>query len=159
MRISEFGFGGAALGNIKPQEKKNVKRKEKLALAPYEIFIKKLKEKEARDRRTIINKKAWALFKEQKKEMLRRMNRQRPDYKVLNKWRLKAYANEELTRSLDGLTAGKAWYLLKQCWEGYTARAVNSDIEGMRHYARGIEKYLWLLEEPAVGDFNMEDEK
>lgn len=167
--LTEFGFSGGLNTSqvIKSQEikeriliekhknkhkseSKQARKNNEKGLAPYELFLKRLKAKEISTKRKIINKRAWAIFKKHQKEMLKKMDLQNPEYKPFSKWRLAAYRDQELTRSLNGITAGKAWTLLTKCWDGFIARAKNGDIDGMKYYAEGIDKYLWLLEEPAL---------
>lgn len=130
----------AAINRLKQLELK--KREE-----TYKEFTKKLKKYIYNQRRKIVYRKASKIVRSIKKERYRYQDMSNPKYKVINKWRMHQFKDYPLTRSYDGLTAGQAWNLLKNCWIGFRMCSESNDEEGMEFYAKGILKYQYLLEE------------
>jgi|SRR3982751_2422257 len=121
----------------------NYESKSEIFLANLKKHLVSLKRKQETQKR----KKARRFVQDMKKESYRYEDMQKPNYKVYNKYRYSYFANQVLTRSMSGLTVAKAWHLLSKCWIGFKKSHRLNNIEGMRFYGKGIQKYLWLLEE------------
>ncbi len=132
---------------IPPIEKKKIS----------DVFLTALKKEKQRQKKRVRYatriKPAARYIAEMKKEVKKYGDMQHPEYKVVNMYRFNAFRNHLLMRSSEGLTAGEAWVLLRKCWLGFKVAQQVGNERGMRFYARGIQKYVYLLEEVPI-DFS-----
>lgn len=116
-----------------------------------EVFLENLKKYLQKQNKKKFDKIVKKELKYLKKQEYLYKDLQNPNYKRLNVYRFNP--NYILTRSFNNLTAGQAWNSLSQCWSAFKINYSSNNKEGMKHYALGIQKYLYLLEELPV-DFS-----
>lgn len=136
----------------KKEEKKILKAKV-LKMTDSQKFIYIVKDKLKKNQQVLLHKKKVEYYQSLKKERYRYKDMEHPEYKENNIYKMYYYKNYMLSRCINGMRVKQAWNGLEKSWNGFYACYANKNIEGMLFFAKGIQRFCYLLELPPIHDF------